>query len=152
MGSLHVIRDTSRLFVSYLRNLKLQNCSACGHLFTDNSLTKHPRGVHAEFYSTMSTTKLSATYNAPDETKDLTLDLPLVLSDQGTVEDKTTYLTTLRTQIANLQDNVNAFLTQKMEDDNAAASAAQNDAKDKAQLRKEQLEVDRYGEEDVEDA
>lgn len=99
----------------------------------------------------MSTTKLSATYNAPDETKDLSLDLPLVPSDQGTVEDKTTYLTTLRTQIANLQDNVNAFLTQKMEDDNAAAASAQ-DVKDKAQLRKEQLEVDRYGEEDVEDA
>lgn len=100
----------------------------------------------------MANNKLGAVYATPNDTKDLSLNLPNVPSADSKVTDETAYLTALRSQITQLQDNVNSFLTQKMEDDNAASAAtAQQGSATKAQHRKEQREDDMYGEEDAED-
>lgn len=58
--------------------------------------------------------------------------------------EKTEYLSNLRQSVTKLQDEINTFLTEKMEEDKALAA--------KAGLKvDEKKEEERYGEEDVED-
>jgi len=54
-------------------------------------------------------------------------------------EERTAYIATLRSNVSTLQDQVNAFLTKKMEEDKSAAVAAVNDER----------EEENYGEEVV---
>jgi hypothetical protein len=86
---------------------------------------------------------LKADYSAPKSAPETFKEaLPAISKDPST-EERTAYLTALRTSITGMQDQVNVFLTKKMEEDNqkAGAAAAAQDAK----------EEENYGEESVED-
>ncbi|KAI9768605.1 MAG: hypothetical protein M1840_004802 [Geoglossum simile] len=69
-------------------------------------------------------------------------------SKQPSTVEKAAYLATLRLSVAKLQDDVNAFLTQRMDEDKAAAAVGFVDmGKGKIQADDEQEE--NYGEEDA---
>lgn len=87
--------------------------------------------------------ELKADYTAPEEApKNFKQQLP-TLSKEPSTEERTAYLTALRESITSVQDQINVFLTQKMEEDNQkAGAAAAQDAK----------EEEHYGEEEVDEA
>ncbi|KAL8779960.1 MAG: hypothetical protein Q9213_006685 [Squamulea squamosa] len=89
-------------------------------------------------------TTLAATYTSPSTSKTFTHPLPS--STTTSLAEKTQYLSTLRQSMTQLQDEVNAFLTDKMEKDKALAAKA--GVKDKVDEKKEE---DFYGEEGVEE-
>jgi hypothetical protein len=83
---------------------------------------------------------VSATYTAPGaEGKIFEHELPTITPDIST-DDRVAYLAALRQKTTELQAQINAFLTQKMSEDNASAAA--DDAH----------EEENYGEEVVDDA
>lgn len=84
---------------------------------------------------------LSANYSAPDsEEKSFCQPLPICSEEPS---ERTSYLTALRTSITGAQDQINAFLTQKMEEDNKKAGAASATDDSKAE--------ENYGEEVVDE-
>ena len=95
----------------------------------------------------MSDQHLKATYISPDANcnKSFSAKLPSLLPDANelSVEDKTAYLNALRAKISQMQGEVNAFLTQRMEEEKAPGNV-------KKQVR-EQKEEEMYGEEDPEE-
>lgn len=97
----------------------------------------------------MSERHLTATYNSPDTTKVFSAKLPPLPSDTDaqTVKDKTGYLNALRTNVGQMQADVNAFLTKRMEDEKASATGKGNEKKQ----AREQKEEEMYGEEDPEE-
>ena len=88
---------------------------------------------------------LTAQYSSPTGKKDFTLALSTKCSRNPGVAEKTAYLSELRSSTKKLQENINAFLTAKMEEDKAVA-AGKNDSKLKAQ---DEMEEENYGEEVV---
>ncbi|KAI9820730.1 MAG: hypothetical protein M1827_005100 [Pycnora praestabilis] len=86
---------------------------------------------------------LKAEYASQSSSKTFSHDLPKSPDPKNT-EEKTAYLSTLRTSVIKLQDEVNSFLTQKMEEDKSAAAASKGKVD-------EQREEENYGEEIVED-
>ena len=87
---------------------------------------------------------LTALYTSPTSTHTFSSALPaLPASDK--VQEKTDYLSSLRTNISKLQDDVNTFLTQKMEEDKAAEGAGAGGKRSKDEEREEEM----YGEEDA---
>ena len=87
-------------------------------------------------------TALQADYASPDVTKAFTHPLPA--ASNASTEEKTNYLSALRKSVVKLQEEVNGFLTTKMEEDKASAAGAGMKIDDKA-------EEENYGEEKVED-
>lgn len=87
--------------------------------------------------------KLKATYTAPGASEESFKEALPAVSKEVSTEERTEYLGKLRTSITSIQDQINVFLTHKMEEDNAkaGAAAAAQDAK----------EEENYGEETVED-
>ncbi|KAL9131225.1 MAG: hypothetical protein Q9175_006816 [Cornicularia normoerica] len=69
---------------------------------------------------------------------------PLPSASNTSTKEKTNYLSALRKSVVKLQEEVNGFLTTKMEVDNALAASAGMKADDRA-------EEENYGEEKVED-
>jgi hypothetical protein len=69
------------------------------------------------------------------------------------VKDKTAYLSDLRTSTKQLQDELNIFLTQKMEEDKLHAVTNGHDSQEKKAGTKnaDEVEEENYGEEKVED-
>lgn len=68
---------------------------------------------------------LNATYTSPSSTLAETFTHPLpALSTPLTTSDRTAYLSTLQTSIKTLQNDINTFLTQKMDEDKLASAAA----------------------------
>ena len=93
----------------------------------------------------MANTPLVASYKSPTGAKTFSLDLPS-LPQESNVDEKTTYLASLRTNASKLQGEINTFLTQKMEEDKAAEkTTSKNNNK-----ANEDREEDMYGEEDPE--
>lgn len=92
----------------------------------------------------MAAKELKASYHAPDTTKEFVRQLPSLTDNVG-VEGKTAFLSTLRTEIGEIQGDVNVYLTQRMDDERAAHAV--NGIKTKT---KEEWEEERYGEEDPE--
>ncbi|KAL8934830.1 MAG: hypothetical protein Q9211_005022 [Gyalolechia sp. 1 TL-2023] len=84
----------------------------------------------------------TATYTSPSSSRSFTHPLPS--STTTSTAQKTEYLSTLRQSVTKLQDEVNAFLTEKMEVDKALAAEVGLKVDEKK-------EEERYGEEDVED-
>jgi hypothetical protein len=86
---------------------------------------------------------LSASYASPTATHNFSHTLP---SPSATnVTEKTAYLSTLRSKSADMQSEINAFLTQKMEEDVKAAEGSAN-----KRSKREEREEEMYGEEDPE--
>ena len=90
----------------------------------------------------VSGTSLKADYTSPTATKTFTHSLPS--ASNASTKEKTNYLSVLRKSVVKLQDEVNGFLTTKMEEDKALAGSAGMKADDRA-------EEENYGEEKVED-
>jgi hypothetical protein len=103
--------------------------------------------------SSSSPPQLTACYQSSDASHNFTEGLPAIsgaerkAADGGSVEEKTAYLSALRTGVVQLQADVNAFLTKKMEEDQKAAG---DNAPGKS-AAVDQKEEDMYGEEDPED-
>ena len=85
---------------------------------------------------------LKAAYAGPNSTKVFTRSLSS--ASFSTTKEKTQYLAALRGSIVELQDEVNGFLTMKMEEDKALVSSAGSKVDDKA-------EEENYGEEVVDE-
>lgn len=87
-------------------------------------------------------TTLKATYTSPTTTQTFTHPLPT--ATVHTTREKTIYLSALRKSVIQLQEDVNGFLTSKMEDDKALAANTGVKVDERA-------EEENYGEEGVED-
>lgn len=87
---------------------------------------------------------LKADYSAPNhEDKSFSQNLPNCSREPAT-EEKTSYLTSLRLSITDMQDSINVFLTKNMEEDNqkAGTAAANNDAKEEENYGEEAVDED----------
>ncbi|MCJ1445410.1 MAG: hypothetical protein MMC23_005915 [Stictis urceolatum] len=82
---------------------------------------------------------LQADYQGPADTKEFQHPIGS-LSLNHSVKDKTEYLSTLRASIVKMQDEINVFLTEKMEEDNSNSKAVDD-----------QKEEENYGEEVVDE-
>jgi Gon7 family len=82
---------------------------------------------------------LTATYTASAADPKVFEHTQTACSKTPSTEERTAYIASLRSNVSTLQDQVNAFLTEKMEEDKSAAVAAVNDEK----------EEENYGEEVV---
>ena len=87
-------------------------------------------------------TCLKAHYASPAATQTFTHALPA--ASNASTKEKTMYLSALRKSVVKLQEEVNGFLTTKMEEDKALAARAGVKVDDKA-------EEENYGEETVEE-
>lgn len=114
-------------------------------------------------------TSLRATYRSPTTSKTFTNPISAALpsspeSPTTAVKEKVNYLSELRSSTKQLQEDLNVFLTQKMEEDRASAAAAVAGQKDavgaavgwekrgsSGEKSKEEVEEERYGEEEVGD-
>jgi hypothetical protein len=86
---------------------------------------------------------LNADYVSPSGTHKFSHELPSASAKN--VTDKTAYLSALRSKNTELQGEINAFLTQKMEEDVKAA-----EGRPTKRSKKEEREEEMYGEEDPE--
>lgn len=93
---------------------------------------------------------LSATYNSPTNASfSHATKLPTPASTAP--KDRTAYLSSLKTAVADLQDRINADLTSRMEEDKAREASANGNSTSKAKGVDESKEEDNYGEEVVEE-
>lgn len=105
--------------------------------------------------SSQSTTTLRAVYTSPqpaNQTKTFQHELPSipVVSDPAfpeAIKAKSAYLASLRQLVPKLQDEVNVFLTERMEEDKKTA-----EVQGTKQSEKEAKEEENYGEENVEES
>jgi hypothetical protein len=86
---------------------------------------------------------LTATYASPSGNHTFSHTLPSPSTTN--VTEKTAYLSTLRSKSAELQSEINTFLTQKMEEDVKVAEGSAG-----KRSKKEEREEEMYGEEDPE--
>lgn len=91
-------------------------------------------------------TQLSASYSSPSESQTFKLPLPTSPPEQD-VQAKTTYLSSLRAQTGQLQSQINAYLTSKMEEEKQEANSSTLLSGSKPS-RDEEREEQMYGEED----
>ncbi|KAI1815085.1 hypothetical protein GGS20DRAFT_365407 [Poronia punctata] len=108
--------------------------------------------------STSTTVYLEATYTSPNTSQQpqtiSSTPLSLPGSADLTVENKTAYLSSLRKATVAMQEQINAELTKRMEEDNRNASAGALNAGSSAKTTKgavadEVAEEENYGEEVV---
>jgi hypothetical protein len=103
--------------------------------------------------STSSAPQLTASYRSSDATHSIVKDLPAMTAvggkdiDSDSVEKKTAYLSALRTNVVQLQADINTFLTQKMQEDYKAAGGNAQGKTAAADQKEEEM----YGEENPED-
>jgi len=94
---------------------------------------------------------LTATYNSATTSTTHTFSRPLpTASANATTEERTNYLAALRSSVTEVQDEINTFLTQKMEEDKANATAVGGEGSGKAKVDEER-EEEGYGDEEEED-
>ena len=72
-------------------------------------------------------------------------------SSKTTTQERTKYLSALRSSVIKLQNEVNVFLTQKMEEDKAARSPAENMTPSKSEANRETEDEQLYDADSVED-
>ena len=95
--------------------------------------------------------EVQAHYESPAGTKDFNLPLSTKSSSAPNVREKTAYLSELRASTKRLQENINAFLTEKMAEDKAReAKGDAQGSKTRAPV-KDDIEEEHYGEEALED-
>lgn len=86
---------------------------------------------------------LSADYLSADGSVKFVQHLPPLTSDH-TTDEKTAYLSSLRSSVIKLQEDVNTFLTKRMGEEKASSASSAKTIDDKK-------EEENYGEEVVED-
>ena len=91
----------------------------------------------------------TAHYESPTDTKTFHYTLPALAQECSESQAKTAHLSELRTSSKKLQEDINRFLTEKMEEDKKnAGKSGQNSG---GQKSKDELEEENYGEENGED-
>ncbi|KAK3721701.1 hypothetical protein LTR37_002866 [Vermiconidia calcicola] len=92
--------------------------------------------------------ELQATYQSPNASHTFSARPSSLPSGEEArdVKAKTAYLSALRSNLGQMQGEVNAFLTKKMEDEKAAEAAKAN-----GKMTQEEKAEELYGEEDAED-
>jgi len=91
---------------------------------------------------------LTASYTSPHTSHTFTSPLSSIAAANESTKSKTAYMTDLRSRTSQLQDDVNAYLTQRMEEDKAREGGVVG-KKSKSARDEERLE-EMYGEEDPE--
>jgi len=86
---------------------------------------------------------LTGSYTSPTGTKEFEYSLPS-LPQQFSTEQKTSYLSALRSSVVKLQEEVNTFATAKMEEDKMTAPQVAGKVDDKKEEKN-------YGEETIDD-
>ncbi|KAF7511736.1 hypothetical protein GJ744_003467 [Endocarpon pusillum] len=102
---------------------------------------------------------LGATYTSPSSVKTFTnpISAPFPSSETPTaVKDKVSYLSELRASTKQLQEEINVFLTQKMQEDTASARTTgteghEGGSKKGEENSKDELMEEDYGEEEIGD-
>ncbi|KAF2668176.1 hypothetical protein BT63DRAFT_270032 [Microthyrium microscopicum] len=117
----------------------LPSTTAISHLSRKHN-SNHHQTQTMSLNPEASDTVLKASYTAPNAQTNWERQLPNNPPNPST-QERTTFLSALRQKITDLQADINVFLTQKMQEDNALAGAAVNDTK----------EEENYGEEVAED-
>lgn len=87
---------------------------------------------------------LTATYTSPTQStspRAFSANLP-ALARQPATQDRVAYLDKLQSSLKTVQAEVNAFLTQKMDDDKAAGDSKGDDAKDEETYGEEVVDQD----------
>lgn len=92
---------------------------------------------------------LRAVYNSPNDFK--AFEKPLPSAAPIDTKSKVAFLSDLRASTKQLQDDVNTFLTAKMEDDKAANSSLPDGGGIKKTNVRDEEEEEHYGEEKVDD-
>ena len=87
---------------------------------------------------------IAVEYTSPTSTQTFSSPLSATPTSQSSVQEKSQYLADLRANVSQMQDDINSFLTKKMDEDKAAQEG-QSSAKDEE--REEQM----YGEENVDE-
>ena len=95
--------------------------------------------------------EVKARYESPTDTKDFTLLLSSKCYPELNVEQKTAYLSELRTSTKKMQESINTFLTDKMAQDKARESASVAGDQTFKPKTKDEVEEENYGEEAAED-
>jgi Gon7 family len=90
---------------------------------------------------------LAARYRSPTGMKDFTHGLSAKCSPKATVSETTAYLSELRSGTKTMQENINKFLTEKMEEDKTREASTKS-TKTKGQ---DEVEEENYGEEPAEE-
>ncbi|EXJ65736.1 uncharacterized protein A1O5_11264 [Cladophialophora psammophila CBS 110553] len=96
---------------------------------------------------------LTATYDSPSDSKifEYTISAPQIKQDESLdIAAKTKYVSGLRASSRKLQEDINKFLTAKMEEDKERVGQEGQNGTLK-QKRKDELAEENYGEEDEED-
>lgn len=93
----------------------------------------------------MAPAQLTATYTSPSERHTISSDLPPV-PQGGDVKAKTAYLCALRSNIAQMQSDVNALLTRKMDEKKGSVADSKKDDWD---AKAEEMYGEEGGEEDA---
>ncbi|PNS21003.1 hypothetical protein CAC42_3340 [Sphaceloma murrayae] len=93
----------------------------------------------------MQENKLKAAYRSPADQKILDTPLGSIADANASTQARAAYLSDLRSKTSKLQDDINAFLTQKMDEDKAGQVASGLSGK-----VDEDKEEEMYGEEDPE--
>lgn len=90
---------------------------------------------------------LRADYSSPSDKQEFSQQLSAKCPPNASTAQKTAYLSELRASTKKLQENINTFLTAKMEQDKA------RDAREKGAKAKtrDEIEEEQYGEEVVEE-
>lgn len=95
--------------------------------------------------SNMESRSLRASYNSPSESRNFGTQISTETSIEPDSKFKTAYLSELRSSTKQLQNDINVFLTQKMEEDKKIVGD-----EDKRKT-KDELEEENYGEEPAEE-
>ncbi|KIW35681.1 uncharacterized protein PV07_02366 [Cladophialophora immunda] len=98
-------------------------------------------------------TVLSATYNSPSGSKQFRYEiLAPQIKEDGSLNTgaQTKYVSELRSSSKKLQEDINKFLTEKMEEDKKQTGQGSEDGTSK-QKTKDELEEENYGEENQQD-
>lgn len=90
---------------------------------------------------------IKATYGSPNGSNTFTQ--PITSPPPTDTKSKAAYFNSLRSATKSLQDDINAFLTAKMEEDKQAAG--QSNTGDNKNKSRDEEEEENYGEEKVED-
>ena len=103
--------------------------------------------------SQSSSTQIRATYDSPSGHEDFVYSIvvpPEKDGDPVAVETRTKYLSDLRASSKKLQDDINKFLTEKMEEDKRATKPGSSNGATK-QKSNDELEEENYGEENTDE-
>ena len=129
-----------------------------------NAIVESPVTAYPATMASLAKHTISATYTSPSQQKafSISISTPVPSPTSPTaVRDKVAYLSELRASTKQLQEDINVFLTQKMEEDKVSVAIAggkngggetdrRGEEEEVSRKSKEEIEEEKYGEEEEE--